>query len=221
MPSRANHEEILTLHTSDRILREAARLFAERGFGGTSIEDIGGACGISGPAVYKHFSSKQTILAKILINISLQLVEGCRSIVEGVTDPSFALSALIDFHSSFSSNQPDLIRVQDRDLVSLNSADSRNVRRMQREYVEMWVVLLQRIEPNLRKDVARLRAHAVFGLLNSTPHLGRDSAIRGELIQMATRALDFDRSKSKELKRDRVQADSRRKQLRIPSIQPT
>ena len=49
------------------MLRHAARLFAERGYRGTAVEDIGAACGISGPAVYKHFTNKQAILSRLLI----------------------------------------------------------------------------------------------------------------------------------------------------------
>ena len=42
-----------------QIIDTAAELFAERGFHGVSVNDIGAACGISGPALYKHFPSKQ------------------------------------------------------------------------------------------------------------------------------------------------------------------
>ena len=86
-------------HTSDRMLRESARLFAVRGFHGTSIEDIGTACGTSGPAIYKHFSSKLAILAALLLDISRQLVEGGRQVVEEAGQADRALMALITFHA--------------------------------------------------------------------------------------------------------------------------
>ena len=103
-------------HTSDRMLRESARLFAVRGFHGTSIEDIGTACGTSGPAIYKHFSSKRAILAALLLDISQQLVDGGRHVVEEAGQADRALMALIAFHTTFAANESDLIRVQDRDL---------------------------------------------------------------------------------------------------------
>ena len=49
------------------ILHEAARLFAERGFSGVSLEDLGAAVGVSGPAVYRHFANKQALLGAILV----------------------------------------------------------------------------------------------------------------------------------------------------------
>ena len=176
--------------TRDVMLRQAARLFAERGFRGTSVEDIGAACGVSGPAVYKHFANKDEILARLLVDISEQLVEGGRQVVADEADAARALEQLVEFHTDFALGEPDLIRVQDRDLPSLNERDRARVRRLQRAYVEQWTEVLRRLEPALPVETARLRAHAVFGLLNSTPHSarGRDEA-RRQLTQMALRAL--------------------------------
>jgi AcrR family transcriptional regulator len=41
----------------DQILATAAELFAQRGFHGVSVVELGKACGISGPALYRHFES--------------------------------------------------------------------------------------------------------------------------------------------------------------------
>ena len=177
--------------TRDVMLREAARLFAERGFRGTSVADLGTACGISGPALYKHFPNKQAILARLLVDISQQLVDGGRAVVEEGGEPGDVLARLVDVHTDFALAEPDVIRVQDRDLASLDDPDQALVRRLQRTYVELWTDVLCRVDPALTRETARLRAHAVFGLLNSTPHSARRS--RGEaarqLSEMALRAL--------------------------------
>src|SRR6187402_3548371 len=55
------------------ILHEAARLFAERGYSGVSLEDLGAAVGVSGPAVYRHFENKQALLGAILVRVSERL----------------------------------------------------------------------------------------------------------------------------------------------------
>ncbi|CKP55388.1 TetR family transcriptional regulator [Mycobacterium tuberculosis] len=44
------------------------------------------------------------------------------------------------------------------------------MRKAQRQYVEVWVGVLRELNPGLAEADARLMAHAVFGLLNSTPH---------------------------------------------------
>lgn len=43
------------------IVRAAQQLFAQKGYDGTSIEDIGAAVGLTGPAIYRHFDSKQAL----------------------------------------------------------------------------------------------------------------------------------------------------------------
>ena len=49
-----------------QILAAAAERFARYGFHGVSIDDIGAAVGISGPALYRHFRSKEAMLAEML-----------------------------------------------------------------------------------------------------------------------------------------------------------
>ena len=64
----------------------------------------------------------------------------------------------------------DVIRVHDRDLPHLSDDDRHRVRRLQREYVELWVATLCAVDPELNESDARTTAHAVFGLINSTPY---------------------------------------------------
>ncbi|MFD9736582.1 TetR family transcriptional regulator [Umezawaea sp. NPDC059074] len=52
--------------TRTRVLAEAARLFARRGFHGTSTRDIAEAAGIRQPSLYAHFPSKQLVAAALL-----------------------------------------------------------------------------------------------------------------------------------------------------------
>jgi hypothetical protein len=111
-------------------------------------------------------------------------------VVAANDDPRTTLVGLVEFHTDFALAEPDVIRVQDRDLESLEADDLRHVRRLQRRYVELWVDVLRQLDPMLSPDVARTRAHAVFGLLNSTPHSARAGASpREELVAMALRAL--------------------------------
>ena len=71
----------------DQILATAAELFAARGFHGVSVADLGAACGISGPALYKHFPSKDAMLAEMLVSISEELLEVGRQRVAEAPEP--------------------------------------------------------------------------------------------------------------------------------------
>ncbi len=178
------------------LLREAARLFAERGFAGVSLEDIGMAVGISGPAVYRHFANKQALLASLLTRVSQRLLDGGAAVVTGGGQDGELLERLVAFHVDFALEDADVIRVQDRDLDNLSVGDRHEVRRLQREYVELWVGVLERLAPAASQAELRVRAHAAFGLINSTPHSVRglhpappDAQVRGTLAAMALASL--------------------------------
>jgi AcrR family transcriptional regulator len=174
------------------LLHAAAALFAERGFERVSLEDLGAAVGISGPAVYRHFASKQAVLAALLIDVSRELVAGADTVIRSSADPADALVALIAFHVDFAISNPDVIVVQDRDLGSLQPDDRNLVRSLQRGYIEAWVGVLADIHPTTPIAALRIRARATFGLINSTPHSARTSpksAVRALLESMAHAAL--------------------------------
>jgi AcrR family transcriptional regulator len=174
----------------EQILDAAAELFARRGFRGTSIEDIGAAVGISGPALYRHFPSKEMVLAEMLVNISEELLqEGARRVL-AAAGPHAALDALLCWHVEFALSKPALITVHDRELGNVPEPARRRVRRLQRLYAEEWLKVLGELFP--RTPRARLRAatHAAFGLLNSTPHSASelDKADMAQLLHAMARA---------------------------------
>ncbi|MCK1802834.1 TetR/AcrR family transcriptional regulator [Brevibacterium sp. R8603A2] len=202
------------------ILDHAKRLFAASGFRAVSIEEIGAGAGISGPAVYRHFGSKEDILAELLVGISEYLHAGGEEIAAGgggsadtggpddagasdgggasagdgavvrESDPAGVLRRLVDFHLAFALGEPELIRIQDRDLTSLPAEARSSLRRLQRQYVSLWVATLRRHAPGLSEDAATVTIHAVFGMVNSTPYVVRriDTAVVAERLRAAALA---------------------------------
>ena len=154
----------------EQILDTAAELFARHGYHGVSITDLGAACGITGPALYKHFRSKQDLLAAMLVSISEELLSEGRRRVVAAAGPPEALSGLVDWHVDFALRHRPLIVVQDRDWAALPDAARERVRDTQRQYVELWVAALGRARPDLDRATAPAVVHATFGLINSTPH---------------------------------------------------
>ncbi|MDI2036975.1 SACE_7040 family transcriptional regulator [Paenarthrobacter nitroguajacolicus] len=178
------------------LLSAAAGLFADNGFSRVSLEDLGAAAGVSGPAVYRHFPGKQAVLGELLLSVSRDLLDGGLRVVSESDDPLSALKGLVQFQVDFALSNPDVIRVQDRDFTSLSDADQAEVRSLQRSYVETWVDVLSRIHDGEDPAGLRVRAHAAFGLINSTPHSvrqhGRKIAVKSArpiLEQMALAAL--------------------------------
>ncbi len=69
-------DEILA-YKRDRILQEAVKLFYERGFTGTTLDDIAAELGVTKPFIYTHFRSKVELLAALCqptIEMSLEAV---------------------------------------------------------------------------------------------------------------------------------------------------
>lgn len=190
MTSRAGSEPS-TPSRRQQILDIAADLFAHRGFHGVSVADLGAACGISGPALYKHFPSKDAVLAEMLVSISERLLAEGTARVQSSSDAVSAIEALVEWHIEFALEHRALIVVQDRDWSSLPDAARERVRSLQREYVDVWADQLKRAHRGLHTDRARAMAHAAFGLLNSTPHSGLipDRQMHDLLREMALGAL--------------------------------
>ncbi|MBH5335007.1 TetR/AcrR family transcriptional regulator [Streptomyces pactum] len=167
----------------EQILREAARLFAERGFHGVGVDEIGAAVGISGPGLYRHFAGKEAMLAELLVGISGRLLTGGkRRVAEAAAaglPPAAVLDSLVEGHIDFALDDRPLITLHDRELDRLRESDRKLVRQLQRQYVELWVDVVRQVYPDLAERPARAAVHAVFGLLNSTPHLGRPGGLPG------------------------------------------
>ncbi|MEO5662131.1 MAG: TetR/AcrR family transcriptional regulator [Nocardioides sp.] len=175
----------------EQILDIAADLFAHRGFHGVSVAELGAACGISGPALYKHFPSKDAVLAEMLVSISERLLAEGTSRAQAAPDETSAIEALVEWHIEFALEHRALIVVQDRDWSSLPEAARERVRSLQRAYVDVWADQLERVHRGLPRERARAMAHAAFGLLNSTPHSGLipDAQMHDLLKEMAVGAL--------------------------------
>lgn len=105
--------------TRDRILGEATRLFAQRGFRGTTISDISQAAGLSPGAggLYKHFSSKEAVL-RAVVGEALDRVEAVSSSRKYLTgdDPARELTLLARACVVELRDQSEVVRLLYRDL---------------------------------------------------------------------------------------------------------
>jgi len=66
MPEVKSRRELYSEATRAALLDEATTLFAERGYAGTSLEDVASASRVTRGAVYHHFASKQALFEAVL-----------------------------------------------------------------------------------------------------------------------------------------------------------
>jgi AcrR family transcriptional regulator len=174
------------------ILAAAANLFHTNGFHATGIDDIGAAVGITGPGVYRHFQSKQDLLAAIIE----QTLDRHQEIVGEVKGwglgPRQALETLV------ATSAAELVKNRDQTTIYFQEArnlDPENAARFvktQRGLISDWVDILRAARPDLSAEEARVEVRAVSGLLNSvglfTTSISPEK-LSQKLTAMALRAL--------------------------------
>jgi AcrR family transcriptional regulator len=111
-PSRTTARRELV---ENEIYEQASRLFAERGFAGTSLQDIADAMGITRPALYYYVKSKDDLLAKLVT----ELTEGAAARIRRIsrrTDltPAERLRALAHLLCVARATEPARFRLLDR-----------------------------------------------------------------------------------------------------------
>ncbi len=90
--------EEISAYKRDRILEEAVKLFYERGFSGTTLDDIAGKLGVTKPFIYTHFRSKVELLEAICrptIEMSLAAIENAAE--QGGTPEERLYNGVINF----------------------------------------------------------------------------------------------------------------------------
>ena len=83
-----------------RILEEATRLFAARGFDGTSLSEIAGAVGIRKPSLLYHFPSKDALRRSVLEHMLSHWNELVPRLLKAATSGEVAATAIASASSS-------------------------------------------------------------------------------------------------------------------------
>ena len=174
----------------EELLEIAAELFARQGFAGVTVHDLGAAAGVSGPALYHHFDSKEAMLGEMLVGTTHHLLAAARSLLH--LPPDELLDELIAIHVDFAVDHRALVSIQHRDLNEASADDQDRVRANQQQYFDIWVDAIIGLHPHLSAKLALPLVHAVLGLVNSTPSspLANRIEMASLLRRMAKGAID-------------------------------
>jgi AcrR family transcriptional regulator len=169
------------------LIKVAGKLFHELAFDAVTTEMIGARAGVTGPAVYRHFPSKQALLIAVLEDPLNELLANARKTAAEVTDPRKALEEMIDYHVSRSLQSVPSTLVFLKNEHNVPEEERHRMRRMMRLYAEEWSVLVTRLRPDLSDAQTRVLTHAVFSMINAVPQFnsGLDPAIIGTTIRTA------------------------------------
>ena len=160
------------------ILRTAARLFQQRGYDATSMNDVAGALKLSKGGLYHHFQGKDEILFEIM-NHAMQITEErVLAPVRGIADPIERLRALIRLHMEVVLSPRDReITVMLHENHPLPPGLRKRINTRKKEYVhfvenliaEVQKVFLKerRLSPGSQTAVTpRAAAFALLGMIN-------------------------------------------------------
>lgn len=103
------------------ILKEAARLFREKGYLASNLRELAKRAGIQGGSIYHHFGSKQEILFQLMDNTMTDMVTSLSTLLAGIDDPGDQLSRSLRFHIGYTICGPDETYITDDALRNLNA----------------------------------------------------------------------------------------------------
>jgi AcrR family transcriptional regulator len=169
------------------LIKVAGELFNERAFDAVTTEMIGAHAGVTGPALYRHFPSKQALLIAVLEDPLNELLANARKVAAEVRDPREALEAMIDFHIARTLENVPSTLVFLKNEHNVPEDERHRMRRMMRLYAEEWSGLVTRLRPDLSDAQTRVLTHAVFSMINAVPQFnsGLDPQIVGATIRTA------------------------------------
>jgi TetR/AcrR family transcriptional regulator len=94
-------------HVRTRLLNAAVRVFDRKGYAGASVREIAEAAGVSKPALYYHFGSKEGMLLAILRQAEQQVTEAMERAVARAGSARDRIAALcVDVYGMFEQNVP-------------------------------------------------------------------------------------------------------------------
>jgi AcrR family transcriptional regulator len=178
----------------DLILEAAEIEFYERSFDGVGVAAIGLRAGITPSAIYRHFESKDEILAT-LFDRAIDALQAHTA--HRFDDPFEQLEYLVRGHVEFSLSEHRLNAVWTREQHALAEPYRRRVHRRQKSYIDRWIACLDACYPgNKAPDITAVVrvAHAIITSDGTRPPAVPRSANLKTILVAATlramRALD-------------------------------
>jgi|HubBroStandDraft_5_1064220.scaffolds.fasta_scaffold107424_2 AcrR family transcriptional regulator len=148
------------------IVAAALELFATRGYGLTTMADIGERVGMRGPSLYKHVGAKQELLAEIMIGTMDVLLDHQRAAIATTADPREQLRRAAEAHARYHARHRYQAFVGNRELNSLEPAGRAQVLDRRSVYEQRLRALIEngRDVGVFRVASARLASYAILDM---------------------------------------------------------
>ncbi|MGB7433944.1 MAG: TetR/AcrR family transcriptional regulator [Candidatus Acidiferrum sp.] len=150
------------------ILLHSARIFAERGFEGTSIRDISRATGVSLSGLYYYFESKQKLLYLIQHNTFSFVLARLQSRLGQVRGPEGRLRTLVQNHIEYFLSHPNEMKVLAHEDDALDPPYREEVATIKRDYYNLAREIFEGLDTEgLAEGLnPRVAVLTLFGMMN-------------------------------------------------------
>ena len=150
-----------------KILDVAAEAFYDKGFHAVGVDELGTRAGLSGPAIYRHFSSKHEILATLLNEAMDELLAATDPVHD---DPGADLDRALRHHLDFAVRDRHLVNLYQREVRSLTEPWKTPFDRRRAEYTARWEALISRRVPALDQGSVAALTQSCLGVVFSVSY---------------------------------------------------
>ena len=152
----------------EEIFSEAVRIFKQKGYHATSVQDIADAVGLQKGSLYHYISSKEELLYKIFERSTGALTHRLQEILASDAPPTAKLRAAIEAHLTALTTQLDLYTVYLSERRTLTGRVNARVRTEAERHARLLEQIVQEgmTRGAWRRTDAKMVAHAILGMCN-------------------------------------------------------
>lgn len=182
----------------NQILEQATRLFAERGFAGTTLQDIADATGLTRPALYHYVANKDEILARLVSESTETPVAVLHALNERPElTPTQKLREMANEIALRQMQAPDRFRLIIRSEAELPASLAATYQQSRRKVLKEYIRVIEdgiRLG-EIRPVDPRTAALGIIGMINwiawwyQPGDVQGDHAIAAQIADMAVRSL--------------------------------
>ncbi len=152
----------------EEIFSEAVRIFKQKGYHATSVQDIADAVGLQKGSLYHYISSKDELLYKIFERSTGALTRRLQEIIASDATPTRKMLTAIDAHLAALTNQLDLYTVYLSERRTMTGRVTTKVRAEAERQARLVEQIIQEgiTHGDFRRTDAKMAAHAILGMCN-------------------------------------------------------
>lgn len=172
-----------------QLLEVALRVFGERGFHPTSMNDVAEAAGVTKPVLYQHFRSKRDLYREVLTDVGTQLLEEITKATTAAATPHQQVElGFLAYFRWVAANEP-AFRVLFGGGTRRDEEFAAQVAKVEAAIAEAIAALID--VRTLEQAQRRQLAHGLVGLAEGASRMWMAEGARGEPEDLARLVADF------------------------------